>query len=102
MGCANSQVSTQQWYMPDEAAPHTRTWMAFGASERIWGRRRLPEVRRNLVTLAQTIAQYEPVSMLVRPEEYDLAKDLLGASPLILMLLRLEMAVSTVQLSKSL
>ncbi|MDV3353774.1 agmatine deiminase family protein [Leptothoe sp. LEGE 181152] len=80
MGCANSQVSTQQWYMPDEAAPHTRTWMAFGASARIWGRQLLPEVRRNLVTLAQTIAQYEPVSMLVRPEEYDLAKDLLGAS----------------------
>mgnify|MGYP001800138172 CR=1 FL=1 len=79
MGCANSTVE-QYWYMPDEAAPHGRTWMAFGASERIWGRRLLPEVRRNLVTIAQTIAQYEPVSILVRADEYDLAKDLMGSS----------------------
>ncbi|ESA34094.1 agmatine deiminase [Leptolyngbya sp. Heron Island J] len=78
MGC--SGTAAQQWYMPDEAARHLLTWMAFGASERIWGRRLLPEVRRNLVTLAQTIAQYEPVSMLVRADEYDLAKELLGAS----------------------
>ncbi|MEM8613308.1 MAG: agmatine deiminase family protein [Cyanobacteria bacterium P01_H01_bin.105] len=80
MGCANSKGSVERWQMPDEAAPHKRTWMAFGASERIWGRRLLPEVRRNLVTIAQAIAQYEPVSMLVRADEYDLAQDLLGSS----------------------
>ena len=43
------------WRMPDESAPHQRTWMAFGASEQIWGRRLLPEVQRNLATIAQTI-----------------------------------------------
>ncbi len=80
MGCTPAKTGGNQWYMPDESMPHERTWMAFGASERIWGRRLLPEVRRNLVTIAQTIAQYEPVSMLVRAEEYDLAKDLLGSS----------------------
>ncbi|MEM6254993.1 MAG: agmatine deiminase family protein [Cyanobacteria bacterium P01_D01_bin.156] len=75
MGCA---VAGTTWRMPDEAMPHKRTWMAFGASERIWGKRLLPEVRRNLVTIAQTIARYEPVSMVVREQEYDLARTMLG------------------------
>jgi agmatine deiminase len=64
--------------MPDEGDPHERTWMAFGASAAVWGRRLLPEVRRNLATLARTIARYEPVSMLVRPEEHGLARDMVG------------------------
>lgn len=64
------------WFMPDEAAPHERTWMAFGAEERIWGRDLLPEVRRNLATIANTISRYEPVSMLVREGESELARSL--------------------------
>lgn len=79
MGCAHHS-STGKWIMPDEAMPHKRTWMAFGASEDIWGRRLLPEVRRNLATIANTISRYEPVSMLVRPEEHELARDLLDPS----------------------
>jgi agmatine deiminase len=66
--------------MPDEAEPHARTWMAFGASEAIWGRKLLPEVRRNLATLANTIARYEPVSLLVRPNELALAKTLVAGN----------------------
>ena len=66
------------WRMPDESAPHQRTWMAFGASEQIWGRRLLPEVQRNLATIAQTIARYEPVTLLVRPSELALARQLVG------------------------
>lgn len=69
-----------EWFMPDEADPHKRTWMAFGASEEIWGKVLLPEVRRNLATIARTIAMYEPVSMLVRENEYDLAYKLVGDS----------------------
>ena len=34
--------------MPDESARHRRTWMAFGASQEIWGKELLPEVQRNL------------------------------------------------------
>lgn len=68
------------WRMPDESEPHIRTWMAFGASEGIWGEKLLPEVRRNLASIANTIAHYEPVSMLVREEEYDIAAKLLGHS----------------------
>lgn len=54
--------------------------MAFGASKRIWGARLLPQVRRDLVLIAATIARFEPVSMLVRPEEMDLARGLIGAA----------------------
>ena len=70
------QTNPQAWRMPDEADPHVRTWMAFGASASIWGRWLLPEVRRNLATIANTIAQYEPVTMLVREREYNLAQRL--------------------------
>lgn len=69
-----------RWRMPDEAEPHERTWMAFGASERIWGRRLLPLVQRNLATLANTIARFEPVSMLVRQSELRTAMRLIDKS----------------------
>ncbi len=54
--------------------------MAFGASKRIWGARLLPQVRRDLALIAATIARFEPVSMLVRPQEMDLARGLIGAA----------------------
>ncbi len=66
------------WFMPDESDPHQRTWMAFGASGRIWGKRLLPEVQRNLATIALAIAKYEPVSMLVRQPDLPLAQELMG------------------------
>ena len=66
------------WYMPDESAPHKRTWMCFIASYDIWGERQVPEVHRNLATIAKTIAKYEPVSMLVSREDYAIAVELLG------------------------
>lgn len=68
------------WVMPDEGDAHVRTWMAFGASEGIWGADLLPEVRRSLAATAQAIARFEPVSMLVRPSELDVAKGLLGSA----------------------
>lgn len=66
--------------MPDEGEPHLRTWMAFGASRAVWGEKLLAEVQRNLVSIASAIARFEPVVMLVRPEEEALARRLLGAS----------------------
>lgn len=66
--------------MPDEGRPHARTWMAFGASERIWGKKLLSEVQRDLAAIATTIARFEPVTMLVRPAERDLAARLVGGS----------------------
>ena len=79
-GTAASAPTRKSWHMPDEGETHHRTWMAFGASEAIWGKKLLPEVRRNLVLLAQTIARFEPVSMLVRRGEMALLRQLLGAT----------------------
>ncbi|MEJ8279285.1 agmatine deiminase family protein [Pseudonocardia spirodelae] len=64
--------------MPDEGAPHARTWMAFGAEADIWGADLLPRVRDELATIATTIARFEPVSMLARPDEAALARSLVG------------------------
>lgn len=66
-------------FMPDEAEPHHRTWMAFGASKKTWGRKLLPEVQRNLANIALAIAQYEPVSMRVRQSDLSTAKRLMGS-----------------------
>jgi agmatine deiminase len=66
--------------MPDEADPHERTWMAFATSRDIWGQRLLTAVQDNLATIANAIAQYEPVFMLVRPADYDLAAEKCGSS----------------------
>jgi len=66
---------TAQWAMPDEGEHHERTWMAFGVSEEVWGRRLADEVRKNLAIVAEAIAEFEPVVMCVREEEQELAKD---------------------------
>ena len=74
---AASRANLKQWYMPDEGAPHKRTWMSFIASYEIWEDRQVPEVHRNLAEITKTIARYEPVSMLVRRKDYDIAVELL-------------------------
>ena len=84
-GCSrlnNTETITTDfvWRMPDESEPHERTWMAFGASGKIWGHRLLPEVQANLVAIAKSIAEYEPVYMLVREADYDLAAQKFGSS----------------------
>jgi agmatine deiminase len=75
-----SPAAAPTWRMPDEAEPHTRTWMAFGASAAVWGRTLLPEVQRNLAAIALAIAPHEPVSMLVRPSDMAVAKRLMGSA----------------------
>jgi len=64
--------------MPEEGSPHKRTWMAFIASRAIWDEQQIPEVQRNLITVAQTIAKYEPVNMLVRQQDVERAMELLA------------------------
>lgn len=71
-------AADESWRMPDEGEPHRATWMAFGASERVWGKRLLRPVREQLAGIARAIAAFEPVHMLVREEEYELAERLCG------------------------
>lgn len=47
-----------EWFMPDESEPHLRTWMAFGASRSIWGKKLLPEVQRNLALIAKDFTNH--------------------------------------------
>lgn len=72
-------LETLPWRMPDEAERHKQTWMAFGASAAIWGEELLPIVQHNLAEVALAIAQFEPVSMLVREAEWKQAQALLGS-----------------------
>jgi agmatine deiminase len=64
--------------MPEESELHERTWMSFVANDYIWSKKQIPEVKRNLAYIARTIAKYEPVSMLVSPNDYDEAVSLLN------------------------
>jgi len=66
------------WRMPDEGERHAATWMAFGANDEVWGKRLKAGAQANLARIAQTIANYEPVHMLVNEEDYDLAARLCG------------------------
>lgn len=69
-----------RWRMPEETAPHKRTWMTFGAHQNIWGARLVHQVQRNLATIAETIARFEPVSILVEPSLHREAQQVLPAT----------------------
>lgn len=72
-----NKTNRNAWRMPDEAAAHRCTWMAFGADEDVWGDM-LDDARGNLALIARTIARFEPVKMLVRPSERRIAAELCG------------------------
>ena len=55
-------------YMPAEWSPHERCWMQWPSRAEVWGER-LPEVYMAYARVARTIAEFEPVTMVVRPED---------------------------------
>ena len=75
---ALASLLSSQWFMPEEAEVHKRTWMSFIASHDIWAGNQVAEVQNNLALIAKTIAKYEPVSLLVRKKDYKTALRLLG------------------------
>ncbi len=77
---AQAEDKDSAWRMPEEGEPHAATWMAFGPSTKIWGRQLRPVVQENLASIAKAIAAHEPVNMLVREDEHDLASRLCGPS----------------------
>lgn len=70
-----------KFLLPAEWSKHHSTWLTYGTNHRFAGKDFLPAVRKNLILLAQTIAKYEPVSMLVRPPERARAQELLAGAP---------------------
>ncbi len=75
---ASVAAAPETWHMPDGGDPHRATWMSFGVSEKVWGRRPLTPAREHLARIARTIAEFEPVHLLVREQEHDLAARLCG------------------------
>ncbi|WP_150671372.1 agmatine deiminase family protein [Pandoraea anhela] len=67
-----------EWRMPDESDRHAATWMAFGPSEAVWGRRLQRAAQEGLARIAQAIGSFEPVNMLVREDDYEVAHRMCG------------------------
>ncbi len=67
------------WTMPAEGAPHERTWMAWPAGSYTLGEtaREADEARAAWASVANVIAGFEPVEMLVTPRERAAARRLL-------------------------
>ncbi|BCW89026.1 Agmatine deiminase [Alphaproteobacteria bacterium SO-S41] len=69
-----------QFYMPAEWAPHARTWMQWPCRVAPWG---TPEAmalaRQAYGQVARTIAKFEPVTMVVRPQDKQEAQLILGS-----------------------
>lgn len=61
--------------MPDEGEPHQCTWMGLTSSRSIWGDD-LPAVQQDLMRIADAVARFEPVVMLVNPDAMALAEGL--------------------------
>ncbi len=63
--------------MPAEYAPHKRTWMMWPCRSEVW-----PDItatKRDYALVAQTIAEFEPMCMAVRPDDAAEARAMLGA-----------------------
>jgi agmatine deiminase len=66
--------------MPAETEPHERTWMAWPTSGYTLGHtaEEADEARTAWAAVAAAVARFEPVSMVVAPEDVDVARDRLG------------------------
>jgi agmatine deiminase len=69
----------QGFRMPNEGEPHARTWMGFTSSSSIWGSD-LGAVQQDLMRIANAIAFFEPVSMLVNASAMARAERLRSAA----------------------
>ncbi len=70
------------WKMPHEAATHERTWMAFPTDGYTLGESAADadEARATWAAVANAIAEFEPVVMVVNPGDEAIARRLLSAS----------------------
>lgn len=73
-------AADSDWHMPDEGDPHTATWMAFGPSEDVWGKKLMRGAQNNLALIAKAISAHEQVNMLVREEDHETAERLCGSA----------------------
>lgn len=63
------------FYYPDEAMPHERTFMQWPVSTAVYADRGfLRDVQKTIARIANTIAEFEPVVMLMAPDHTALAR----------------------------
>ena len=68
------------YYMPAEWAPHARTWMQWPCRLQAWGSpEALARARQAYGHVARAIAKFEPVTMVVRPQDKAEAGLVLGS-----------------------
>mgnify|MGYP006059697133 FL=1 len=58
------------WFMPAEETEHERTWMCWPSNADVWGDD-LEAVQDTIEEIALAIAEFEPVTMLCRPDQLD-------------------------------
>ena len=63
--------------MPAEWEDHARTWMMWPCREVVWPD--MEATRRNYRDVAHAIRDFEPLTMVVRPDDRDGARNLLGS-----------------------
>ncbi len=65
------------YHMPAEWSPHDRCWMAWPCREDFWGPH-LVSTQNAYADVANAISEFEPVSMLCPPRDFDNARNLCG------------------------
>jgi hypothetical protein len=68
------------WFMPAEWWPHTRCWMAWPTQSEPRRPGLLEDVRKEVVTVARAIAEFEPVWMIASPDSAEEAAKACGDS----------------------
>jgi agmatine deiminase len=76
-GAATSRPAAAGWHMPLESEPHQRTLMQWPVSLAVYDRRGLGRVQAAIARIANTIARFEPVAMLVAARHAKSARSLL-------------------------
>ncbi|BCA28976.1 agmatine deiminase family protein [Metapseudomonas otitidis] len=69
------------WFMPAEWAPHAATWMAFPHNQALWEHGwgvTLADVQDDFARVANAIARFEPVKLVVDPSAVERARALCG------------------------
>lgn len=82
MTTGGTPIAADGWSMPAEWAPHERTWMAFPTQGYTLGdtAAEADSARRTWAAVANATAAFEPVSMVVTPDDHQIARDLLDSA----------------------
>jgi len=68
---------SSSFFMPAEWQPHSRCWMAWPCNEAIWVRG-MDVARQNFAAVVRAVLEFEPVTLLVRPQDRATAYQLCG------------------------